>query len=183
MSHVRTGSDFIPSSMPRAISQEGEPILPLPDDWHSFHCMPDHAQGRHCSACKNECFPRIPGHENERNKDGALSVELVRSTHDIPAEVGTRFGFRYRINGQPEGAPVKISIVVVFPDPGLKTPGKTFATPDLRYYYKGKVGETAYFSYFLEHFWQVMEGPWAFELWCQGRRLAKKQFTLAVPSN
>jgi lipoprotein NlpI len=123
--------------------------------------------------------PAAPG---APDAPGGLAVSLVRSTEIIPAEVGSRFGFRFRIEGAPQGAPVKISVVVIFPEPGMQIPGKSTITPDLRYHFKTAVGETAYFSYLLEHFWQVMQGPWSFELWCQGRRLAQKTFTLEEPT-
>lgn len=51
--------------------------------------------------------PGVVGSTNE----GLDSFTLAQATTNIPARVGTRFGFRYTIHGTPSNAPIVLTMV------------------------------------------------------------------------
>src|SRR5436305_959929 len=51
--------------------------------------------------------PGVTGGTNE----GLDSFSLVQATTNVPARIGTRFGFRYTIHGTPSNAPIVLKMV------------------------------------------------------------------------
>src|SRR5262249_37053680 len=52
-----------------------------------------------------------------RNTIGNLTHAATTTT--IPAQIGVRFGFEYRVNGAPADEGVELTKITVFPSPGL----------------------------------------------------------------
>jgi Domain of unknown function (DUF3859) len=95
----------------------------------------------------------------------------------IPAQIGTSFGFRSKIIGEPEGAAVTLRKVIVFPAPGLQpTPGKRVTRDESTI--EATIGETRADLYTLEDNFELVPGTWVVELWFGGRKLATESFTL-----
>jgi len=95
----------------------------------------------------------------------------------IPAQIGTSFGFRSKIIGEPEGATVALRKVIVFPAPGLQpTPGKRVTRDESTI--EATIGETRADLYTLEDNFELVPGTWVVELWFGGRKLASESFTL-----
>jgi hypothetical protein len=119
----------------------------------------------------------IPAPEAPAGKRNVIdNVRLQQATTTVPALVGMKFGYRFRVVGSSPGALVRLEYVVRFPKQGLTNPAKakTFATS--QYHSHAAVGEVAYRGYSFDYDWEVETGPWHLEIWHEGRKLAEKIF-------
>jgi hypothetical protein len=104
------------------------------------------------------------------------NVRLQQTTTTIPALVGMKFGFRFRVVGAPRGAGVRLKCVTRFPSQGLTNPAKSKTFSSSEFYSDAVVGEVTYRGYGFDHDWEVETGPWTLEIWHDGRKLAEKTF-------
>jgi hypothetical protein len=104
------------------------------------------------------------------------NVRLQQETTTVPALVGMKFGYRFKVIGPAPGALVDLKYVARFPKQGLTNPakGKTFATSE--FHSMVAVGEVTYRGYSFDYDWEVETGPWTLEIWHAGRKLAEKTF-------
>ncbi len=104
------------------------------------------------------------------------NIRLQQETTTVPALVGMKFGYRFKVVGRDPGALVRLKYVARFPRQGLTNPakGKTFATSE--FYSEAVVGEVTYRGYSFDFDWEVETGPWNLEIWHEGRKLAEKTF-------
>ena len=86
------------------------------------------------------------------------------------------FGIRFVVEGGPDGAPVPVTMVLKFPQPGLKEPGKPKPTLEYRTQIDTIIGGDNYESYGFDYPWEVLPGEWTFELWANGRKMAEQKF-------
>ena len=108
-----------------------------------------------------------------------VNIDLVGVTTTIPAELEMEFGIRYLVEGGPEGAEVPVTIVMRFPQPGLKEPGKSKPTLENRQVTVGTVGYAGHYqSYGFDYPWEIVPGVWTFELWAEGRKMAEQKFNI-----
>jgi hypothetical protein len=105
------------------------------------------------------------------------NVQHMETTKTIPAQIGTSFGFRYKVIGEPDGATVDIRKVIVFPAPGLQ-PSRGKRVPRDESTVTATIGETRADLYTLEDAFELVPGTWIVELWSGGRKLATQSFTL-----
>ena len=107
--------------------------------------------------------------------------ELQSAGKTVPAKLGLRFGFEYRIVGEPDDAPVPIKEVTVFPIQGLRSPetGKTIYREEIER--EGRIGKVSGKGYGFDHAWELVPGTWRFELWYSGRKLADESFQVVAP--
>src|SRR5262245_57972040 len=115
-------------------------------------------------------------HTPTGSRNVVKNVRLQQTTTTIPALVGMRFGFRFRVVGSPGGARVDLKFVSRFPSQGLTNParGKTFSTSE--FHSDATIGETTYRGYSFDYDWEVEPGAWTLEVWHEGRKLAEKVF-------
>jgi hypothetical protein len=111
------------------------------------------------------------------HQPGLDSFTLVQTTTNVPARVGTRFGFRYTIHGTPSNSPIVLTMVGEHPP--LKDPrtGK-MQTRDV-YELQSRLGQT-YTSYLFEEERESIPGKWKFEVWHKGKKLCEQSF-MVVP--
>ncbi len=112
------------------------------------------------------------------NQATASNVQHAATTRDIPARIGITFGFRYRIIGKPDQAPITLRRVVVFPPPGLQPSSSSKRLPQDEFSVQARIGETNYMFYTLEDAFELVPGVWAVEIWYGNRKLASQSFTL-----
>ena len=107
---------------------------------------------------------------------GLDEFKLLKSTTNVPARVGIRFGFRYEILGTPTNAPITLTMVGTHPPIKNPTTGKveTKETYSLRSW----IGRT-YTSNSLEES-DLVPGDWTLEVWHEGKKLCEQAF-LVVP--
>jgi len=116
----------------------------------------------------------VPGVAGGTNQ-GLDSFTLGQATTNVPARIGTRFGFRYTIHGTPSNAP--IALTMVGEHPPLKDPktGKTQTRDE--YELESWIGQT-YTSYSFDNEWELIPGRWNFEVWHKGKKLCEQSFTV-----
>jgi hypothetical protein len=104
------------------------------------------------------------------------NVRLQQATTTVPALVGMKFGYRFKVVGPSPGMLVRLKYVARFPKQGLTNPanGRTFTTSEFSS--EAAVGEVTYRGYSFDFEWEVVTGPWTLEIWHDGRKLAEKTF-------
>jgi len=107
--------------------------------------------------------------------EGLDSFTLVQTTTNVPARIGTRFGFRYTIRGKPSNAPIVLRMVGEHPPYTNPRTGKTQTRDE--YELKSWIGET-YTSYLFEEEWELIPGKFKFEVWHRDKKLCEQSFTV-----
>jgi hypothetical protein len=108
---------------------------------------------------------------------GLDEFKLPKSTTNVPARIGIRFGFRYEILGTPTNAPITLTMVGKHPPIKNEATGKT-ETKDT-YRLSSWIGKT-YTSNSLDEESDLVRGEWTFEVWYEGKKLCGQSF-LVVP--
>jgi hypothetical protein len=111
---------------------------------------------------------------------GIDEFKLVRSTTNVPARIGVRFGFRYEILGTPANAPVMLTMVVKHPP--IKNPATGKLETKDTYPLKSWIGKT-YTSGSLDDESDLVTGPYTFEVWHEGKKLCEQSIQLVPDEN
>ncbi len=108
---------------------------------------------------------------------GIDEFQLLKSTTNVPARIGVRFGFRYEILGTPINAPITLTMVGKHPPIKNSSTGKveTLETYQLTSW----IGKT-YTSYSLDEKADLVPGPWTFEVWYEGKKLCEQSFLVGA---
>jgi hypothetical protein len=104
-------------------------------------------------------------------------VQLVAETNTIPAKLGTKFGFRYRIVGDSWGAPVTIKVVTLYPPAGAVSPkmGLIHTASLLK---TARIGASNAIAYSADEPWEMVPGVWTIQLWVGSKKLAERTFNM-----
>jgi len=104
-------------------------------------------------------------------------VQLVAETNTIPAKLGTKFGFRYRIVGNSWGAPVAIKVVTLYPPAGAVSPkmGLIHSASLLK---TAHIGASNAIAYSADEPWEMVPGVWTIQLWVGSNKLAEQTFNM-----
>lgn len=107
------------------------------------------------------------------------NVRLTRETREVMGQLGTAFGFRYRIEGVPEGATITIRTL----HPRLTNPetGKTMNFGEREQPVSS--GEERYTGFSFDATYEIGEGEWAFQIIYQGQVIGEQKFKVIVPIN
>ena len=106
------------------------------------------------------------------------NIRHTATLRTIPAQIGTTFGFQFRIVGKPYDAPIDLRGVVKFPSPGMIVPSSTTPVAQDQFKIQTRIGEPVYFSYTIEDSFELVPGVWTMEIWHGDRRLGAQTFTL-----
>jgi hypothetical protein len=105
----------------------------------------------------------------------------VTTTRRVPARIGTSFGFRYRIVGNPPGEVVSLTHVTVLPPEGVKSPpGRQPFTRTINSSY-AYLGESGLEMFTFDYPWEMVAGIWTFQFWSGGKKIAEQSFEIYVP--
>lgn len=107
------------------------------------------------------------------------NVRLTKETRDVMGQLGTAFGFRYRVEGVPAGATVTIRTL----HPKLTNP-ETGRSMD--YGERDQTvnpGEERYTGFSFDTTYEIAEGDWAFQVIYKGEVIAEQKFKVVVPIN
>ena len=116
------------------------------------------------------------------NRAAASNVRHAVTLRTIPAQIGTTFGFRYKVIGGAHGALVELKQIVIFPPPGLfPSPSSKWIKQD-QFVLQTRIGETGYVSYTMEDAFELVPGIWTFEIWQGDRKLATQAFKVITLS-
>ncbi len=104
-------------------------------------------------------------------------VQLVVETNTIPAKLGTKFGFRYRIVGNSWDAPVAIKVVTLYPPAGAVSPklGLIHSASILK---TAHIGASNAIAYSADEPWEMVPGVWTIQLWVGSKRFAERTFIM-----
>ncbi|HEY7608868.1 MAG TPA: DUF3859 domain-containing protein [Alphaproteobacteria bacterium] len=107
------------------------------------------------------------------------NVRLTEKTREIMGQLGTSFGFRYRIHGVPDGANVTIRTR----HPRLTNPdtGKTMNYGEREQSVSS--GGERYTGYSFDSSYEIAEGEWTFQIIYEGRVIGEQKFKVIVPIN
>ena len=122
-----------------------------------------------------------PGVPIAHHRNIAGATKLIRRTNIIPATIGTNFGFRYSIVGDPIGAPVSLRMAGQFPLGGGRDQTTGQILKGWEFVFPGTLGSESYYSYTLEQDWELIPGNWTLEIWQGNRKLAEQSFTVVKP--
>lgn len=112
--------------------------------------------------------------------DAVTGVRFVDFTKEIPAVLGTNFGFKYAVNTTPRGQNMRVKSVIRFPAPGLKAPGGKVYTESVEYK-DIKIGKPDLHGFGFDEPWEIVPGDWVFEVWYRDTRMIRKTFTVTSP--
>jgi hypothetical protein len=104
------------------------------------------------------------------------NIKLVKETDIISAAVGTQFGIRYIVEGEPDGAKVEILVKVLHPRTVNPKNNKEVTLDQWSAY--PTIGKTSYSGWHFEYGWELVPGEWIIQLWYGDRKLAEQAFTI-----
>jgi len=108
-------------------------------------------------------------------------IDHVQSTRVVVGQLGNKFGFRYRVSGLPSGMPMRLTIVLKFPPPGMvaKPPSAPFLQDD---YVVVEIADSdAYWTWTFDDRAQIIPGTWVIEIWNGSKKLTAQEFTVILP--
>ena len=111
---------------------------------------------------------------------GLDEFKLLKSTTNVPARIGVRFGFRYEILGTPTNAPITLRMVGKHPPIRNATTGKI--ETEQTYFLRSWIGKT-YTSGSLDEESDLVPGQWTFEVWHEGKKLCEQSFIVVPDEN
>ncbi len=106
------------------------------------------------------------------------NYKLLQQTDEIPAEIGTFFGFEYKLNGKTPGKKVLLTLHNNFP--GLKDPTKEKVLEASETIEEAIIGKTQLVAYDFRKEWELVPGKWTFQLLKNGKLLGEKTFIVTA---
>jgi hypothetical protein len=122
----------------------------------------------------------IPSARIENGTEKILYNQRVLrdNTNEIPARLGTRFGFNYIIAGEPDGEVVSLKKIIEYPMPGLIFNNKTVVADTLNIHVK--LNEINYSGFIFEHNEELMPGVWTIKYFYKEKRILQKEFNIKI---
>jgi uncharacterized protein DUF3859 len=108
-------------------------------------------------------------------------IELLQSTRTVVAGIGVQFGFRFRIIGEPDGAPVPITITMKFPEPGITALDSPRRFVDDDFSYVQAVNSEDFYTFTFDRAEEMVPGLWTFEVWVGDRKFGEETFIVILP--
>jgi len=103
-------------------------------------------------------------------------VKLIEKTEVIPAVIGNKLGFRYKIMGKDIGKNIELTIAMYYPEAGISDPNTGKVHRIDRYTIPAKIGDTNTTYYSLDAAWELVPGEWRREVWYGCNMLGGKTF-------
>jgi len=106
-------------------------------------------------------------------------VTLIECTTNVPARIGTSFGFRLKLPGKPSEEIVSCTSKCVHPkltDPssGRSNEVEQWDTP-------GLAGQDGYIGYTFDNDWELVPGRWTIQVFADSKLVAEKTFNVYAP--
>jgi Domain of unknown function (DUF3859) len=109
-----------------------------------------------------------------------VAYTFTSKTTTVPARKGIRFGYEYRLVGEPDGALVPVRKTTIFPPRGLRNgrTGEVFLRSDITE--RWSIGSPVLNGYSIDEDWEAVPGTWILQIWVGERKLAEMEFTLTA---
>ena len=117
------------------------------------------------------------------NKAAASNVRHAATLRTVPAQIGATFGFRYKLAGTPNGTPVNLREIVIFPPTGLVPKESSSPIVQDEFTLQSQIGQINYVAYTLEDSFELVTGEWTIEIWYGDQRLGKQSFKIIDPNS
>lgn len=132
-------------------------------------------------------FKKLASHDDVR-APGAIAgarhavskVELLECTTNIPARVGTSFGFRVMMPGKPSGNVVPCTAKCLHPR--LTDPSSGHSSEVEEWDTSGLAGEEGYTGYTFDNDWELVPGPWTIQVFVNSKLMIEKIFNVYSPT-
>jgi hypothetical protein len=115
---------------------------------------------------------KIEGH------DGYTHLETTRT---VVAQLGTRFGFRYRVQGMASGAYAPLTMVWKFPPPGIIGSDPAHRVQREVVEFDATSDDNYVITMSLESVSDLVPGIWTMEIWSGDQKLAEQSFEVLPP--
>jgi hypothetical protein len=129
---------------------------------------------------RGEIIAELPPSPAGIGRAASVGEKHLRTTRQVPAQLGTSFGFRFRVIGR-TGAQVPLTEVFIFPPEGLQsTYSGQLVTRDVM---SGMitVGDESLMRMTFDHRWEMVPGIWTIELWSGDKKLGEESFEVFIP--
>jgi len=107
--------------------------------------------------------------------------KLLKATRTIRAKLGSSFGYRYAIIGEPKGKRVALKFVMIFPSKGLLNPHTQKVNNRGELTLKRAIGKDHFDIYSFDEEWEMVPGNWTFEIWRENQKLSEQTFKVVSP--
>jgi hypothetical protein len=111
--------------------------------------------------------------------NGVIEAKLVRSTTHIKAAVGTSFGIRVNLTGEPKDAVVTCGFRWLHPKMTDVPSGLSGEIDEWES--QRRIGDPRYTGYTFDHQWELVPGKWTIQVLLGRKILAEKTFNVTVP--
>ena len=115
---------------------------------------------------------RIEGH------DGYTHLDTTRT---VTAQLGARFGFRYRVTGTGPGEYVPLTMVWKFPPPGIVGRDPTKRVQREVVEFSATADDNYVITMSLESLSDLVPGTWTLEIWSGDEKLTEQNFDVLPP--
>jgi len=113
-------------------------------------------------------------------KNIVRNVALIEQTTNIPARVGTRFGFEYVIKGSPAGSTIDLTYKYLHPRMSNPKTNQAFTSQEIVSKNR-EIGRAATITYTFDYEWEAVVGEWTVQIFYAGKKLAEKNFYIYKP--
>ncbi len=106
------------------------------------------------------------------------NMRFLSDTPAVTAKIGTSFGVRFLIVGQPRNADVTLRSVWKIPSPGITDPksGRTYKESVSEF--TTRIGDAYLDGYGFNEQWEIVSGTWTQQIWQRDRKLLERNFTI-----
>ena len=111
---------------------------------------------------------------------GVAEAVLVQRTADIRAELGTSFGVRIKLAGEPDGLVVPCTAKCFHPRYTDPATGRSSDAEEWTNYVP--IGRAAYIGYTFDNDWEIASGRWTIQVFVGSRLKVEQNFTV-MPAN
>lgn len=118
---------------------------------------------------------RDPG-STTGTRHAVAQVALVECTTNVPARIGTSFGFRVRFPGIPSNKVVPCTAKCLHPELHDSSSGRTSVID--QWDTSGLSGEDGFIGYTLDNAWEVVPGPWTLQVFLDSKLVVEKTFNV-----
>jgi hypothetical protein len=115
---------------------------------------------------------KIEGH------DGYTHLQTTRT---VVAQLGTRFGFRYRVLGTAPGVYAPLTMVWKFPAPGIVGRDPAHRVQNEVVEFDATSDDNYVITMSLESVSDLVPGVWTMEIWSGGQKLTEQTFEVLPP--